>query len=61
MTTSAQKEAQKRYDQKNKEKFRNICLKLNKETDKKIIEKLESEQNIQGYIKNLIIRDIETD
>ena len=35
-----------------------IHLKLNKETDADIIEKLESCENIQGYIKSLIRADI---
>ena len=58
MTTEAQKRAQKRYDEANKDKWRMIHLKLNRETDADIIEKLESSQNIQGYIKDLIRADI---
>lgn len=58
MTTEAQKRAQKRYDEANKDKFRMIHLKLNRETDADIIEKLEQSQNIQGYIKELIRADI---
>jgi len=58
MTSEAQKKAQKRYDEANKGKWRMVHLKLNKETDKAIIEKLESAGNIQGYIKNLILNDI---
>ena len=58
MTTEAQKRAQKRYDEANKDKWRMIHLKLNKETDADIIEKLENSQNIQGYIKDLIRADI---
>lgn len=54
MTTEAQKRAQKRYDEANKDKWRMIHLKLNKETDADIIEKLESSGNIQGFIKELI-------
>jgi hypothetical protein len=59
MTTEAQKRAQKAYDEKNKGKFRNFCLKLNRETDKDIIEKLESVDSMQGYIKSLIRKDLE--
>ena len=58
MTTEAQKRAQKRYDEANKDKWRMIHLKLNRETDADIIEKLENSQNIQGYIKDLIRADI---
>ena len=47
---------QERYDRQNTVR---ICgLKLNKKTDKKIIEKLKSVPNKQGYIKNLIKNDI---
>lgn len=58
MATEAQKRAQKKYDAANRDKFRMIHLKLNKETDKEIIEKLEAVENIQGYIKNLILNDL---
>ena len=57
-TSEAQKRAQKRYDELNKDKFRFIQLKLNRETDADIISKLESVENIQGYIKELIRQDI---
>ena len=58
MTTDAQKRAQKRYDEANKDKFRMIHLKLNRDMDAEIIEKLESVDSIQGYIKELIRQDI---
>lgn len=54
MTTEAQKRAQKRYDEANKDKWRMIHLKLNKETDADIIERLETSGNIQKYIKDSI-------
>ena len=57
MATQAQKEAQKRYDQASKDKFRMIHLKLNKESDADIIAALEASGNIQGYIKELIRKD----
>lgn len=57
--TEAQKRAQKKYDEANKDKWRMVHLKLNKETDKGIITRLEESGNIQGYIKNLILKDIE--
>lgn len=58
MTTEAQKRAQKKYDEANRDKWRMIHLKLNRETDADIIEKLEQSDNIQGYIKGLIRADI---
>ena len=58
MTSEAQKRAQKKYDEGNKGKFRNFHLKLNVESDKEIISKLESVDSIQGYIKELIRKDL---
>lgn len=40
---------------------RRIALKLNIEHDKAIIDKLESQPNKQGYIKQLILNDIKND
>lgn len=57
--TDAQKRAQKKYDESHKDKWRMIHLKLNKETDSKIIKKLEASDSMQGYIKSLILKDIE--
>ena len=57
-TSEAQKRAQKRYDEANRDKFRMIHLKLNRETDTDVIDKLEAVDNIQGYIKELIRADI---
>ena len=54
MTSEAQKRAQKKYDEATKGKWRMVHLKLNRETDADIIEKLEASNNIQGYIKDLI-------
>ena len=56
--TEAQKKAQKKYDEAHRKDFRIVNLKLNRETDADIIEKLEALGNIQGYIKNLIRADI---
>ena len=58
MTTDAQKRAQKKYDEAHRKDFRIVNLKLNREADTDIIEKLEASGNIQGYIKNLIRADI---
>ena len=56
MATEAQKRAIKKYDAANAVRF---GLKLNRGTDADIIAKLESVQSKQGYIKELIRRDIE--
>lgn len=56
--TEAQKRAQKKYDEANKGKFKNIALKFNRETDKDILEKLSQVDSMQGYIKELIRNDI---
>lgn len=58
MTTEAQKRAQRKYDTGNKDKFRQIQLKLNKDDDADILAKLDSLDNKQGYIKELIRKDI---
>ena len=57
-TSEAAKRAQKKYDEANKDKYRMVQMKLNRETDADIIEKLEQSENIQGYIKELIRADI---
>ena len=59
MPTQAQRDAQKRYDLNNKDKFRSVFLKLNKESDKDILDKLDSVDNKQGYIKELIRKDLQ--
>ena len=57
MTTSkAQLRAQAKYDKDNTVQ---IKLKLNRKTDKDIIDWLTDESNKQGYIKALIRADIE--
>lgn len=55
MATKAQIKAVTKY---NKAKTVTICLRLNKETDKDIIEVLENVGSKQGYIKELIRMDI---
>lgn len=55
MTSKAQIKAIEKY---NKEKTKTYLLRLNKETDKDIIEVLESVKSKQGYIKDLIRNDI---
>ncbi|MCR5502088.1 MAG: hypothetical protein K6F53_03695 [Lachnospiraceae bacterium] len=58
MMTEAQKRAQKKWDEANKENRVSVRLNLNKQTDDDIIAKLESVENKQGYIKRLIRRDL---
>lgn len=55
MTTQAQMNAVRKYDDTH---TKQIMLKLNLETDKDILERLEAVGNKQGYIKELIRRDI---
>ena len=55
MATKAQIRAVTKY---NKNKTVAFCLRLNKETDKDIIEVLENVGSKQGYIKELIRMDI---
>ena len=50
-----QREYIKKYTQKSPKAF---TFKLNVETDKDIINKLESEQDKIGYIRNLIRKDL---
>lgn len=56
MTTEAKRRAVYKYD---KAHTKQIHLKLNKRTDKDVIERLLGTGNIQGYIKGLIRADIE--
>lgn len=56
MATEAQRRAVAKYDKAN---TRTFVLKLNRITDKELIEKLEKVGNVQGYIKQLIRNDIE--
>ena len=55
MITEAQKRAMAKYD---KTHTKQIKLKLHLENDKDIIEALEKVDNKQGYIKELIKKDI---
>lgn len=55
VTDMGKYEAQERYDKENTVQYR---LKLNKNKDADIIEKLNSLENKQGYIKALIRADI---
>lgn len=55
MASEAQIFASMKYDAANTKR---ISLKLNKKTDKDILNKLSSVDNMQGYIKGLIRRDM---
>lgn len=53
--TEAQKRAREKYEAKTKVQ---VLLKLNRNTDSDILEKLEKVESKQGYIKSLIRADI---
>ena len=55
MATESQRKANKKYDKNN---TKQLMLKLNLKTDKDILDKLNSVDNKQGYIKKLIREDI---
>jgi hypothetical protein len=56
--TEAEKKAQQKYELK---AMKQISLKLNRNTDADIIAKLDSVDNVRGYIISLIREDIEID
>ena len=58
--TAAQRKAREKYEAKpeTQAKKAGIYLKLNRETDADILEKLASVPNVQGYIKELIRADM---
>ena len=56
MASEAQRRAVSKYDTAN---TRQIKIKLNLKTDADILDKLNSVENRQGYIKDLIRSDIE--
>lgn len=55
MTTEAQKRAAAKYDATH---TKAVKLKLNTKTDADILQKLAETDNMQGYIKSLIRKDI---
>ena len=55
MITEAQKRATKKYDQ---EKTIRVSVKLNKNTDDDIIQRLAQENNKQGFIKTVLRQEI---
>ena len=56
MATDAQIKAQAKYDAEN---TRQVHLKLNRNTDKDVLERLDDVPSKQGYIKRLIREDLE--
>ena len=42
-----------------KENLRQIRLKINRKTEPEMLEWIEKQENIQGYIKQLILEDME--
>ena len=55
MATKAQRKAVEKYDAAN---TKQIHLKLNIKTDADILDYLNKQENVQGYIKKLIREDI---
>ena len=56
MVSEAKKAAKTRYDAKTAKYFR---IKLNVNTDAGIIELLEKQENVQGFIKSLLRKELE--
>ena len=56
--TEAKRRANKKYDAAN---TKQVHLKLNLKTDADILEHLEKQESIQGYIKHLIREDMNKD
>ena len=46
-------------NQYEKENIRQIRLKINRKTEPELLEWIEKQENIQGYIKSLIMADME--
>jgi hypothetical protein len=55
-TTEAQRRARNKY---NKKMIRNLTVSLNRKTDDDIIVFLENKENIGGYIKSLVRKDMD--
>ena len=58
MTTEAQKRATAKYDAANTTQLK---IKLNKRTDKDVIDRLNTVENKSSYVKSLIRDDIKKD
>ena len=57
-TSEAALKAVKKYDEAHKGDFKSVYMKLHKEKDADVLDKLSSVGNVQGYIKSLIRADI---
>ena len=57
-SSEAHKRAQSRYDKAHRDDYKFISLKIHRQNEAEIVEKLESVDNINGYIKDLIKKDI---
>lgn len=57
-TSDAVLKAVKKYDEAHKDDFKSVFLKLHREKDRDVIEKLAQVPSMQGYIKELIRADI---
>lgn len=55
-TTEAQRRARNKY---NKKMIRNLTVSFNRKTDDDIIVFLETKENIGGYIKSLVRKDMD--
>ena len=58
VASTAQARATAKYDAAN---TKQVKIKLNKRTDKDILDRLEKEVNVQGYIKRIIRENIKED
>jgi len=58
MTPEQRRNKNARGDEWNKENTKRVYIRLNQHTDADILEKLDSLDNVQGYIKSLIRADI---
>lgn len=57
--TKAQRNACKRYYERNKENWKMVLLRLDKRKDSDVIERLESVPNKKAYISELVRGDID--
>ena len=53
--------AQKKYDDVHRDNYKTYLVKCNKATEADIIDRLDAVDNKQGYIKDLIRKDIRSD
>lgn len=57
-TSKAQIEANKRWNKKNKDKFKRYYLSFKKDEDKEIIDLLDSQENKNLFIKELLEKEL---